>query len=149
MMDPYEDLRERLAAAALQRPVSEHTPHSARELLVGSLGSDPWRSIERLREAGERRAQAVGVCTQLEHERKIILKRVASEYAREHPKYSEAKLDRLARADERYANHIRGLAAATEEKSHSESEYWAIRSELEWDQKAIAHLNQVARLGEP
>lgn len=116
--------------------------------MCASIGSDPYARIEELREAGERKARASGVAYQLERERKSILARLASEYARTHAdeNLSEAKLDRLARADDRYQTHIKGTAAAIEEKERANSEYWAIRSLLEWDKTAVAHLNALSRL---
>lgn len=128
-----------------------HRPHSARELLAGSLGADPYQAIQDLREAGERRARAEGVAVQLEHERHIVLARISNEIAQVHAseKISEAKLDRLARSDERYQRHIDGLAAAVEERELARSAYWALKSELEWDRASISHLNVMSKLEEP
>ena len=130
---------------------SLHTAHSAREVLAAHVGSDPYARIEELREVGRRKAEAQGVAYQLDHERKSLLARLASEYARTHAdqSLSEAKLERLARADQRYQTHIEGTAAAIERREFANSEYWAIRSELEWDKSAIAHLNVLTRLEEP
>lgn len=123
----------------------------ARELLAASIGSDPYERIEELRVIGERKAQATGVAYQMEHERQPLLARLASEYARIHANedLSEAKLERLARADERYRLHIEGAAKAIRERELANSEYWALRSLLEWDKTAVAHLNALSRLGEP
>ena len=128
--------------------VEDHTPGGARELLVGSLGSDPYQRIEDLRAAGERKARAEGMAYQLEHERHIVLARVASEVAQAHAKesLSEAKLERMARADVRYERHIRGTGAAIEERGLATSEYFAIRSELLMDEQAIYHLRALSRL---
>lgn len=144
-MDRTEELRRRFEAG------EPHEEHSARELLVGSLGSDPWERLEELREAGRRKAQAEGVAYQMERERKAVLARIASEYARAHAdqNLSEAKLDRLARADDRYRKHLEGTAVAIEEREEAQSEYWAIRSELEWDRASVAHLNAMSKLEEP
>lgn len=130
---------------------TDHTAGSARELLATHVGSDPYERIEELRQIGHRKAEAEGVAYQLEHERKSLLARLATEYARTHSdkSMSEAKLERLARADERYAAHIKGTAVAIENRERANSEYWAIRSELEWDRAAIAHLNALSRLEEP
>lgn len=124
---------------------------SAREAIVHTLGSDPWERIEGLREAGRRKAEAQGVAYQMERERKALLARIASEYARTHAEknLSEAKLDRLARADERYQRHLEGTASAIEERELATSEYFAIRSVLEWDRAAVAHENALSRLEEP
>lgn len=123
----------------------------AREILTASLDDDPFQRIEELRKAGKRKAEAEGVAYRMERERKIFLARIASEIAEVHAgeKLSEAKLDRLARADDRYRKHIEGTAAAVEERELSRSEYWAIRARLEWLDKAISHLNALSRLEEP
>lgn len=133
-----------------RRGATDHTPRGARELIAGSLGEDPYERIERLREAGQRKARAEGVAYQMEHERKIVLARVASRIATAMTgqSVSEAKLDRLARADPEFQRHIEGTASAIAEREESTSEYYAIRSELEWDRAAIAHLNQLSRLEE-
>lgn len=144
------DLRKR---GALDRnlPASPITGEDARELLAASIGSDPYERIEELRQLGERKAEASGVAYQMERERKPMLARIATEYARLHADedLSEAKLERLARADERYRNHIEGTAAAIKERELANSEYWAVRSLLEWDKTAVAHLNALSRLEEP
>lgn len=132
-----------------ERTVDPHRPNSARELIAGTCGSDPYEAIQELREAGRRKAKAAGVCFQLEKERHVVLAQVASSIAAEHPDYSEAKLTRLARASKRYHSHVVATAAATEELELAGSEYWAIRSELEWDKTAVAHTNAMSRLEEP
>jgi len=131
-----------------RRGAIEHTAHGARELIAGSLGEDPYERIEQLREAGRRKARAEGVAYQLDHERKIVLARIASEIAqaRASEKLSEAKLDRMARADARYERHIRGTAEAVQEREEANSEYWGLRSLEEWDARAVAHLNALSRL---
>lgn len=125
-----------------------HEERSARELLAGSLGSDPWERLDQLEEAGERRARAEAQLKQMEHYRKIVLSRVSSKIAKT-GKFSEAKLERLARASEEYSNHVEGLAAAVEERELAVAEYWRLRALLEWDAKAVSHLNAVSRLQEP
>ena len=58
---------------------------------------------------------------------------------------SEAKLERLALADARYADHMKGIAAAVEERELARHEYWAIEARLDWDHSAIQHANALAR----
>ena len=38
---------------ARQLADKKHSPHSARELLVGSLGSDPYETLQELNEVGK------------------------------------------------------------------------------------------------
>ncbi len=142
-MSRTDDLR---ANGARQR-----TPHVARELLASHFDKDPYEKIEELRGLGARKAKAEGIAYQLEHERKIVVAQLCNEYASAHAKdnLSEAKLDRLARADERYKNHIAGLAVAIEEREHARSEYWRVRTLLEWDARTIAHMNAMSRLEDP
>ncbi len=127
------------------------TQDDARELLASNFHSDPYKQIKELRVIGARKARAEGVAYRLEHERKIILARIANEIATVHAKekLSEAKLDRMARADSRYQTHIEGLGAAVEERELARSEYWAIKSLLEFDRASIAHLNALSRLELP
>lgn len=124
---------------------------TALQRLAATLGEDPFVTIEELRQAGRRKATAEGVAYRMEHERKVLLARVANEIAVTHAKeaLSEAKIDRLARADERYMTLIKGLEAAVEERELANSEYWALRAHLEWLRAAISHDNVLARLGEP
>ncbi|MFW6083750.1 MAG: hypothetical protein ACODAA_00885 [Gemmatimonadota bacterium] len=122
---------------------------TARETLVATLGDDPYERIEAIRRAGERKARAEGVYTQMEHERKIVLAMVASEIEAEADGHiAENKLDRLAHASDRYRKHIRGLAAAAEERDLAISHYYALKSEDDWDRAAVAHENVLAKLGE-
>jgi len=123
----------------------------AREVLKATLSDDPFERIEQLREAGRRKAEAEGVAYRMERERKSLLARLASEYSRTHAdqKLSEAKLDRLARADARYQRHIEGTAAAIEERELAQSEYWAVRQRLEWLRATVAHYNALTRLEDP
>ena len=127
------------------------TPDDARELLASNFDSDPYEKIEELGGVGARKARAEGVAFQLEHERKIVLAKIANELATVHAKekLSEAKLDRMARADPRYQTHIEGLSAAVEERELARSEYWQIRTVLEFDRASIAHLNALSRLELP
>ena len=138
--------------ALLASGVSRRTPEAARELISSHFAGDttPYERIEELRQIGAKKAIAEGVAYQLEHERKIVLARLANEFATAHSKQplSEAKLDRLSRADSRYQDHIKGLAVAIENRERWRSEYWAIKSLLEWDKAAISHLNALSKLEE-
>lgn len=127
------------------------TKEGARDLVRAHTESDPWKRLQELRDVGEKKAEAEGVYLQLKHERKHLLARLASEYAAAHAKsnLSEAKLERLARADDRYREFLEGLGAAKQELESLKSKYWAIDSELEWDAKTISHLNALSRLEEP
>lgn len=126
----------------------KHTINSARETLCASLGSDPYDGIEALRQAGDRKASAEGVAYEMEHQRNIVLAQIMNELATVHAreKMSEAKLDRMARADLRYAAHIRKTADAIAEKDAAWTAYSAIKSELEWDGHSIFHVNALAKL---
>ena len=112
------------------------------------LGSDPWADIELQRAAGHRVAAAEGLLTRLEGETKSLKARIQTEkataLAREN--LSEAKLERLALADARYTDHMKGIAAAVEERELARHEYWAIKARLDWDNNAIQHANALARL---
>ena len=77
----------------------------------------------------------------------LLCKRFLLHYTRDN--LSEAKLDRLARSDERYKRHVASIAAAIEERELAKSEYWAVRSLLEWDKTSVAHLNAMTRLEDP
>ena len=129
------------------------TPDAVRELLSANFPPDqgPYELVEQLREVGKRTARTEGVAYQLEHERPIILSRLATEFSLAHNKenLSEAKLERMARADPRYGDHIKRTAKALEERDLVRSEYWAIKSLLEWDRTSVAHLNALSRLEEP
>lgn len=134
-----------------ERGFVARTPDDARELLASNFDSDPYEKIEELSEVGAEKARAEGVAFRLEHERKIVLARIANELATVHAseKLSEAKLDRMARADSRYQVHIEGLAAAIEDRELARSKYWQIRTVLEFDRASIAHLNALSRLELP
>lgn len=125
------------------------TPDSARELLSVHLGANPYDGVERLRVIGAAKAQAEGVAYQMEKEREVVLARIANELANIYAdeKMSEAKLDRLARADPRYGAHLKATGEAIEKRELANSDYWAIKSELEWDQESIRHANHLSRLG--
>ena len=142
MMDRVDQY---VAQGAIRR-----TPELAREIISSHFSEDitPYERIEELREIGAKKAEAEGVAYELEHQRKIILSRLANEFATAHSKQplSEAKLDLMARGDARYENHIKGLAVAIENREKWRSEYWAVKSLLEWDKSAIAHLNALSKL---
>jgi|TARA_R110000824_G_scaffold303701_1_gene491435 hypothetical protein len=129
------------------------TPDAVRDLLSANFPPDqgPYELVEKLRTVGERKARAEGVAYQLEHERSIMLSRLATEFSLAHNKQnlSEAKLERMSRADPRYGEHIKRTAKALEERDLVRSEYWAIKSLLEWDRTSVAHLNALSRLEEP
>ena len=140
--------------ALLRSGVREvRTPDAARELIAANFpaGQGPYELVEQLRVVGERKARAEGVAYQLEHERPIMLSRLATEFSLAHSKenLSEAKLERMSRADPRYAQHIKNTAKALEERDVARSEYWALKSLLEWDRASVAHLNALSRLEEP
>jgi hypothetical protein len=127
------------------------TSVSARDLLAANFEVSPYDHIEELRQIGERKARTEGVAYQLDQERKIVLSRIQNELAVAHAteNLSEAKLDRMSRADTRYENHIRRLAVAIEHRETARSDYWAVKSLLEWDRASIAHLNSLASLDRP
>jgi len=127
------------------------SPEAARDLLSANFEVSPYDHIEELRQIGERKAAAEGVAYQLDKERKIVLSRISNEIALAHSKesISEAKLDRMARADARYENHIRRLSVAIENRERARSDYWAVKSLLEWDRASVAHLNSLTRLDNP
>jgi hypothetical protein len=129
----------------------KHPQNSARETLVASLGGDPYERLAELAALGERKAKAAGTAYHMDHMRKVVLAHVAGELAVVHAKegLSEAKLERLARADDRYRQHIEGTAAAVEESELAQAEYWRLRAELLWDEKAISHYNAMSKLGDP
>lgn len=123
-----------------------YRPGTAREVLTSSLGSDPYERLEDLAKAGERKAHAEGQAYHLDHMRKVVLSRIMGEIEREVGKCAEGKLERLARADERYEAHLSGTAAAIDEKERAQAAYWKIRAEIEMDQAALIHLNALAKL---
>ena len=129
----------------------QHPENSARETLCASLGADPYDRLAELGALGERKARAAGVAYHMDHMRKVVLAHIAGELAQVHAKegLSEAKLERMARADDRYRQHIEGAAAALEESEQAQAEYWRLRAELDWDAKAIAHWNAMSKLGDP
>lgn len=125
---------------------------SAVERLLASLdGMDPFERIEALRKAGKRKAEAEGRAYQMDHTRKSLLSRLATEIATARPKesLSEAKLERLARADPRYQAHLDGTAEAMREREEATAEYYTIRAELTWLERTIAHTNALARIDQP
>jgi len=140
--------------ALLRSGVREvRTPDAARDLIAANFPPEqgPYELVEQLREVGKRKARAEGVAYELEHGRPIVLSRLATEFSVAHSKepLSEAKLERVARADPRYGEHIKRTAKALEERDRARSEYWALKSLLEWDRASVAHLNALSRLEEP
>ena len=126
----------------------KHTKHSAREILTGSLGSDPYQLLESLRSVGKEVARLEGVSYELQQSVKPLLATLATEYATMHANQSlsEAKLDRMAKADPRYMERIKMVAAAIRQREEKNNEFWAIKSELDWDAKSVAHLNALTKL---
>lgn len=120
----------------------------ARDNVRATVEADPWGVLEELREVGTRKAKAEGIAYYLEHQRKILLSRLAGEIAQvqSNKNLSETKLERLARADPRYEAHIKGAAVAVEEKEAAHAEYWRLRAELEWMDKTVSHANALTRL---
>lgn len=128
-----------------------HPKGEGRELLAASIGGDPFEHIALLEEAGQRKAKAEGIAYQMEQMRKSVLAKIAAEIAQAHANegLSEARLERMARADERYIRHIEGTAAAIEERENAQAEYWRLKSELLWMEKTVAHVNASMRLDQP
>ena len=126
----------------------KHTKHSAREVLIGSLGSDPYQLLEDLRSVGKDLARLEGVSYELQNSVKPLLATLATEYATTHVKQnlSEAKLDRLAKADNRYMERIKLVAETIHQREEKKNEFWAIKSELDWDAKSVSHLNALTKL---
>ena len=133
---------------AKQLLTHKHSRHSAREVLTGSLGSDPYQLLEDLRTVGKDVARLEGVSYELQNSVKPLLATLATEYATTHAKQnlSEAKLDRLAKADPRYMERIRLVAETIKEREEKKNEFWAIKSELDWDAKSVSHLNALTKL---
>lgn len=125
-----------------------NTPEGAREAVRATVESDPWASLEELRVAGERKAKAEAQASHLENMRKVILSRIAGELAQAHSgtSLSEAKLERMARSDARYEVHLRGLAAAVEERENALAEYYRIKGELDWMDRTLMHSMSMAKL---
>lgn len=125
---------------------------NARDLLVASLdGEDPFVVIADIERLGERKAEAEALAYYMEHERKAVLARIATDIASANPRegISEAKLDRLARSHERYEQHLMAERHAREASEKAQAEYWARRSRLEWLDKVVSHWNAASRLSQP
>ena len=120
----------------------------ARETVRATVEADPWASLEELRIAGQRKARAEAQASHLDHMRKVVLSRVCAEIAQAHSakNMSEAKLERLGRAHPRYEEHLRGLAAAVEEREAAIAEYYRIRGELDWMDRTLMHSMSLAKL---
>jgi len=131
-----------------QAPGTNGVPGVVRELIDSNYTTSPYANIEKLEVIGRKKAEAEGVAFQMDHERKILLARIGSEIStiNASQNLSEAKLDRLSRADPRYANHIKGMAVAIENRERLRSDYWAVKSELEWDAHALHHYNTLSKL---
>ena len=124
------------------------TQEGARESVRATVEADPWMSLEELRIAGERKARAEAQASHLENMRKVVLSRCCSEVAEAHAgkTMSEAKIERLGRAHPRYEEHLRGLAAAVEERENAIAEYYRIRGELDWMDRTLMHAMSLAKL---
>ena len=120
----------------------------AYEALVATIGSDPARKLDELRQAGERKAKAVARAYQMEELRKVVLGRVAGQIAQEHSGkgLSEAKLERLARAHGDYERHLKGTAAAIEEKESAVADYYRIKAEIELGTQVSMFAMSMAKL---
>ena len=124
-----------------------NTPRDAVEHLKATLGEDPFGLVTEMEQAGETKAEATALAYRLEQERKHVLARVQNRIASAHAdrSMSEAKLERLARADEEYRKHIEGTAAAIEAREKAASRYWAISARLDWLRASVAHWNASVR----
>lgn len=120
----------------------------ARENVRATVEADPWATLEELRVAGQRKARAEAQASHLENMRKVVLSRCCAEIAEAHSgkTMSEAKLERLGRAHPRYEEHLRGLAAAVEEREQALAEYFRIRGELDWMDRTLMHSMSLAKL---
>ena len=126
-----------------------NTPaEGSREVVRATVEADPWASLEDLRIAGQRKAKAEAQASHLDHMRKVVLSRVCGEIAQDNPgkNLSEAKLNRLGRAHPKYERHLRGLAAAVEEREAAVAEYYRIRGELDWMDRTLMHSMSLAKL---
>jgi len=124
-------------------------PASAREMVAAALGHDPRELLHDLDEAGERKAKAEGVAYQLEHLRKIVLAQIMGDIEAEMGgKVAEGRLERLARADARYAAQIAGTAEAITQRERAAAEYWRIKAEMELDNATLTHANAAMRLAQ-
>ena len=130
------------------KPLSLTTSAGGREALRATIEADPFATLEELGEAGSRKAKAEAQAYHLENMRKIVLARLAGQIAELHASstMSETKLERMARAHPEYEAHIRGTAAAIEEREHAQADYWRLRAELEWMDKTVSHANALSRL---
>jgi hypothetical protein len=120
----------------------------ARETVRATVEADPWVTLEELRVAGQRKAKAEAQASHLDHMRKVVLSRVCAEIAQANAdkSLSEKKLERLGRAHPRYEEHLRGLAAAVEEKEAAIAAYYALKGELDWMDRTLMHSMSLAKL---
>jgi hypothetical protein len=142
-----EELR-RSGARNRNSSFSNLSPGEARELVRAALDSDPWASVEQLRQIGHQLAAAEAQATRMDAETKSLKARLQTEYATAHAKenLSEAKLERLALADERYGKHLNGLEAAIELREKIRHDYWAVKASLDLDEHALRHVNALSRI---
>ena len=127
-----------------------HFKHSARELIAGSIGADPYETLERLTALGRDLAKLEGVVFELQNGMKPLLATIGSEYAVLHRKenLSESRLTRLSHADARYLERIRLVAEAITQRETARNNFWALKSTLDWDRASVAHLNALSKLDE-
>lgn len=83
------------------------------------------RWLEKLRAAGERRAQARSRLVGLEHRRKVLLAVLSKAFALEYP--SVAAQEREARASADYLHMIEDIEAAELEYGRADAEWEALR----------------------
>lgn len=83
------------------------------------------RWLERLRAAGERRAQARSKLVGLEHRRKMLLAVLSKAFALEYP--SVAAQEREARASDDYLHMIESIEAAVLDYERADAEWEALR----------------------
>ena len=83
------------------------------------------RWLEKLRAAGERRAQARSKLVGLEHRRKVLLAVLSRAYALEYP--SVAAQEREARASDDYQHMIEAIEAGELEYGRADAEWEALR----------------------
>lgn len=142
-MDRTADLRRTGAPLRVSMTAGE-----ARDLVRASLGADPWEHIEQLRAIGDELAEAEAYVTRLEAETKSLKARLQNQLAVVHMRegLSEAKLERLALGHDEYAAHIKGVAAAVELREKLKNAYWTTKARLDWDDRAIGHLNHLTRM---
>jgi hypothetical protein len=120
----------------------------ARETVRATVEADPWATLEELRVAGQRKAKAEAQANHLKHMRRVVLSRLQSEIAQaqSNKSLSEAKLERMARADSRYEDHLKGLAAAQQDAEQASAEFWRLKAELDWQDRTLMFAMSLAKL---